>query len=78
MTFTTKYEKGQKVWLMQGENVSAKPVEAEIRAIFIRLEMNNRTYICYTLDSKTLPDKKCNSWNEGHLFATKQELLDSL
>ena len=78
MTFATKYEKGQKVWVMRGENVSAKPVEVRILSITIFLEENGNTRICYNTRFQDNENRKEYSYAEQFLFATKKELLDSL
>ncbi len=77
MTFTTKYEKGQKLWIMRGENEDARPQEVIIDFIQAQFgdddEDNGIFYEFYDENSG-----KTESAEEENIFATKQELLDSL
>ncbi len=78
MTFTTKYEKGQKIWLMDGDGVKAKPIETKIMGISIYLDQYGKTTLSYILNTEVFTHKRTSDFDESYLFATKQELLDSL
>ena len=78
MKFETKYEIGKKVWVMFGADTSAKPLEVKINQIQITQRENKQVHIIYYVPNPK--DSKASDaiYNETFLFATKQELLDSL
>lgn len=78
MTFNTKYEIGQKVWVMFGVDISAKPIEVKINQIQITQRENKEVHVIYYVpDPKDIKVSDA-TYNEKYLFPTKQELLDSL
>lgn len=77
MTIKTKYEEKQKVWVMFGENISAKPIEVSINSIQIFVREGD-IKIVYNVPNPKDTKASDAGYNEKYLFATKQELLDSL
>lgn len=77
MTFTTKYEKDQKLWSMKGKDVGCKPVELVVLAIQAYLEEGGHTRITYKVGPVENPISY-ETLHESYLFPTKKDLLDSL
>ena len=81
MIFNTKYEIGQSVWVMRGENESARPKEVQIDSIQIQhgdsssLEESEQGIFYDFYNDDTL-EVDCAA--EEEIFTTKQELLDNL
>jgi hypothetical protein len=77
MTITTKFNIGDKAWILLGKDHYAKPTEVEIEAIrlFISKEYQN-LYISYTIFNPNSKEKE--EFNESVVFATKEELIKSL
>lgn len=78
MTFTTKYEIGQKVWVMFGSDVAAKPIEVKINQVQITQRENKQIHIIYYVPNPKDVKASDAMYNELHLFPTKKDLLDSL
>ena len=78
MQYNTKYEIGQKVWVMFGVDISAKPIEVKINQIQITQRENKQVHVIYyVLNPKDIKASDA-TYNETYLFATKKDLLDSL
>lgn len=75
MKIETKFNIGDKVWLMWGN----KAIQREIRSLYIQIDSEEQ-YEAYNLSVQEEDDNVLNDclFELDEIFRTKQELLDSL
>lgn len=78
MEYNTKYEIGQKAWVMFGVDISAKPIEVKINQIQITQRENKEVHVTYYVPNPKDIKASDATYNEKYLFPTKKDLLDSL
>lgn len=76
MTITTKFNVGEKAWVLVGQDFDSVPKEVEIEGIDINVY--GKFYKIIYSFRKWEEDRDVVKWNESHFFKTKEELIERL